>query len=357
MKVICTLDDGKSLNGVLHIESDPNDGNRFWVCHNNYKLKGDESPDMHGCFYSWTFKYNEVDDFFTEYVKSMRPSEPSNDVKENVFITFSLSQIISCLSDYPIKSAFYISKRPYENYTHYDLSEKDGFIKLSGNLKTKRGRQNKSVEIKFVRFLKKVSTDFIPFTDQQIEEIHNKFIAYQKIPNIDITYLHGVDILQAYTSDLCDGIHSSVLLKNCMMDKTDFLDIYIQNNVSVACIKTHAGISARCLIWRIENVTYYDRVYCSQNWFGDILIEKLKQQGFVDIHEFKNFIETKSNEYIKIKLKHVDFDKYPFIDSFNYLNVQTKELFCTPHFEYLPIGEYRQFNKKDGTYETVIKST
>jgi hypothetical protein len=96
-------------------------------------------------------------------------------------------------------------------------------------------------------------------------------------------------------------------------------------------------------------VSFY-RIFATQDWMGTSLSCKLKAMGYHDImmaRQDKDF-------FLSIKLDEVEFDEYPYLDTFRFLDFETKTIYaisdnCDDMSESLP-RDCVQLCHTDGTY-------
>ena len=111
-------------------------------------------------------------------------------------------------------------------------------------------------------------------------------------------------------------------MTNCYTDLQFYKDNPEQINIMIFYFEEQ--ICGRCLLWKDENDKWYhDRVYSSFDWLRPAFREILNEKGFENIHGVvKKCI---------IKLDKVDQTKYPYFDTFRYMN--NGEKFVTNLFE------------------------
>ena len=338
---------GFSVQGAIYILR----STRAWICHNIKSLDGDESPNRFGFKHSWVFNPQIIHD-----VKNLRPlfSEKIK-YKETIIdcdFEYLLEQLIS---GEKFNIAFYRSLKPFDEYTRVLRSTKPGYIVLQGKFTNGEKKTTKSVEIKLSRYLKKMSDAYVEsqnsvgetvnsvFTDSEIEQIYNKFVGYSSGEDFTLEFLSGDDINFGYTSkNYAKKI--GTLGKSCMSDKIEFLDIYRNNkNCSLAVLKVADSIDARCLVWEINGVKYFDRIYYTVEWVGEAMRKKLTDAGCQSVIRLADGTE--------IILEKNQFNFYPYMDTFKYHLEGTNRF-----FNYLsdkqPKGIYRHYGTTVGGFTT-----
>lgn len=117
--------------------------------------------------------------------------------------------------------------------------------------------------------------------------------------------------------------NSSPLWNSCMRydESSDYLAFYeIIPQVSIAVLMKEGAVVARSLIWEVDNVKYFDRVY-----YYDVEAEAIIEY-FLFLNNCKRLRKTNTSEVefnfnLKIPLDYSDFsdvDTYPYVDSFRW---------------------------------------
>lgn len=354
----CYFVRGINITGTLHIAP----SGRFYICHNDHThYHGSVSPVLYGHSFSWVFRYDSESDCFTEDVVSIMPCNDSPHIKEAV-LCGELEKFFQTLKDNMLYYLYLmrVAVKPFECYNNYTISKKPGYIVMSGNVKTQNGLQEKKVEIKLSRFIKKVDSAIKEagvhnpgLTDSDIEKVYNKYVAFQNGESFKFEILKGKDILKAYDSTKYSSIRG-VLHKSCMSDKFHLLSLYTDNKeVSLATLSTDGSYVARCLIWEIDGKYYFDRIYYSIDWIEKTLQKKLEDLGYINLKTY--FEVNMDNPFISIKLANTEFEKYPYLDSFRCLSNGTlyykNEKFSVSS---LPSGKYKVLVATNGSYEEAL---
>lgn len=136
-----------------------------------------------------------------------------------------------------------------------------------------------------------------------------------------------------------------ILNKSCMRGKTgsDTLDIYSKNpnQVKMLIKKDSKGkVIGRCLLWHDDTGNkYFDRIYVNSAKEVGNFYKWLYANKYTNIYKGNEGYVGKNNtkDLISIKLDNVKFEKYPYMDSFIYLDPYTKTL-------------YKEISPSDGTF-------
>lgn len=343
MSVVCRFTDGSVVSGHLHIKSV--EVPRFFLCHDSPIKDGAASPCKWGHRFSWTFKYLKELDRFTDDIVELSPGvDPRVPIKSDVDVSLGLLRFCQHVStEIDLVTMFSVACKPFDALNKYELSEKAGFIKISGEVKTMNGTFPKSVEIKLARFVKGVANflaqaglDFVS-DDAAVEKLHNSLVSFQTGSMFRLEILSGEDILIGYDSKNYSRSAIGTLHKSCMNDKADYLGLYTNNPcVSLAVLRSDAGIEARCLVWTAEDgTTMYDRVYYSHEWMQPIMVEKMVGLGHTCARA-----RVDSGQVCSVKFTHHRFQEYPYLDTFRFLNMAEGRAYGAPDICVLPKAKY-----------------
>lgn len=208
-----------------------------------------------------------------------------------------------------------------------------------------RNRDNKHVApvyksknfIKIGKFANKILGG--KYSSADLEEFVNLFKSSSTFKRETFDVVKGKDIEHWY--DLNNYIYKQGSLgSSCMADKKDFFDIYTNNPKSckLVILKLDDKIVARALLWKIDKISspdekvkgkieaqwFLDRVYSIE----DYQIEKVRKWAIDKNYAIKSnnssvswySVFYKNSSYkdtkIKIKVKPIEYDKYPYLDTF-----------------------------------------
>jgi hypothetical protein len=320
--VVFTID-GNIVLGKIFIRNISNDRSytRCYVCHNNPNYNGDNSPEMLGFEYSWSFSVeNNNPSNLNSDVEIISPDIESKS-KEDYFISDKLISFFNT-QELSIVKIVLEKENIFPLYNKFEVSDTKGLIKLTNSEK------NRFVEIKMGRFLtsvfkqmKDISNIDVNLTNSDIEKIYNNFISYQSDDYIKINTVSGDDILEGYKRENYHNSKSS-LGGSCMTDKLNFLKLYTQNPevVSMMMIKTFDKIVGRCLIWTTTNgEKVMDKRYTCDDWViskFDSIQKEMKLLDYSDCYENKMIVQLTNN----------NFNQYPYLDTFKIYDNESKSL-------------------------------
>lgn len=181
----------------------------------------------------------------------------------------------------------------------------------------------KTTKIKIGRFINRITNQF---TDSQIEKFVNNFKAFLKLkkdcPNFQI--ISGEEIKKYYHEDSYQYDKGQLSL-SCMRHDScqDYFRIYTENPeicqlIILKGINTDK-IIGRALLWTLTNgEKYLDRVYTSFD-FDMILFEEYAKTLGCNL-SYDKIYKGKSKKFVELTIKprNIDFDLYPFMDTFRY---------------------------------------
>jgi hypothetical protein len=206
--------------------------------------------------------------------------------------------------------------------------EDEGFIKLSGPAVRPDGTKiTRKLSIKFSRFIRQAIVAFnervenkLEISDVIIEDLHNKWVAFQKDHSLKFEIVSGEEIIKAYSSKFyAEGC--STLHKSCMTDRPDYIQLYVKNpnQVRLGVVKFGDKIAARALIWKTtDGDEIMDRVYYAQDWLNNFCNDKAKEMGMVitDCLSSRKMVQLEKHE----------FQCYPYVDTFCMYDKRTGDL-------------------------------
>lgn len=197
----------------------------------------------------------------------------------------------------------------------------------------------------FVKILKKLG---VSHHQSNIDELINLYkSSYDKINgNKTFQLVEGDDILTSYLEDNYD-VKSGQLINSCMrLQKCqEYLNIYCKNpdKVKLLVLKLNPDsdkIIGRALIWTLDNgKTYMDRAYTSFNSDIDLYKTYAKERDYL------TYYVSKSD--MSVSLKEFDFERYPYMDTLIYLDMDGGVL------SNIDNGDCRKLQSTDGTWENV----
>lgn len=193
------------------------------------------------------------------------------------------------------------------------------------------------VNMKIGKLIKKLLPNL---TDSQIEQFVNQYkTIYRTRTQCYLELISGKEISKYYDSD--NYSHSpenhneglGTLGKSCMRYGHDsFFKLYEENPEVCQMLVLRSkdkpeGILGRALVWRLsDGRTYLDRIYCHFDSDVYIFLNYAKERGWETHHDNVKRSSTRIRHF-QVQLKTAEFRNYPYLDSFCYLNVDTKMLY------------------------------
>jgi len=153
------------------------------------------------------------------------------------------------------------------------------------------------------------------FKGYELEEL----IAHlKKGTTEDFKVVEGDKILWAYH---CENYDEGETMGSCMRYEAAqaYLKIYTENPEHVKCLvlinPNNNKVRGRALLWHTsEDVTFMDRVYLTNNEYKNLFLQYAEENGFT------------TNTNGEVDLDYWEFEKYPFMDTFEYLNKDNGKL-------------------------------
>jgi hypothetical protein len=250
-------------------------------------------------------------------------------------------------------------KREFNNWIYEPECHKEVWTKH--RIKMKIGRfltkilnaknNEESLNIVINRYIKDFPEQKDIKMNRHIELFVNHFKALYKTSNNrdlynNIQLVSEENIRKWYLEDNYKIIKGS-LGRSCMRGKEqqDFLEIYVDNprNCQLLIYKEGDKISMRALLWTLDDGRQYmDRIYATNESDSIILINYANEKGWTMYDsDYNNSLEP-----MTITTRHI-YDEYPYMDTFKYLNMDTKT-----HHTTAKRGMYDLTNQ-DGTIEEI----
>lgn len=185
-------------------------------------------------------------------------------------------------------------------------------------------------------FLHKIFKDI---KDYEVENFSNLYRAYSN--QIDFTFkvVSGYDIAKYYHEDKYQDYGNGSLVCSCMKHQCcqDYLNIYCENPDKIKMLilfentKTDK-IIGRALLWNLGNYNIMDRIYTTndneypihfKNWASKNGYLHKSDQNWYNTLFFENEEQEKQEIKIEVELKNYNYSRYPYLDTFKFLNQNT----------------------------------
>jgi hypothetical protein len=228
-------------------------------------------------------------------------------------------------------------------YTFIDYNRSPSGSIYSSNLRT---------EIKIGRLIKKIfeQPDFDSLYKNYSNDFNEKKSFDELLEQLTIAYkcqtkrlfdenfdsklilLSGEDVRKYYdeANYVPQNTSKGSLHESCMRYSKcfDYLQIYSKNPevCQLLVFKEDDKISMRALIWKLTNgKTYMDRIYSASNSDAKIFADYAKKNGWLCYDLVMSSDSAKQSELI-VEIKNIDFQSYPYMDTFMNFSEQEKRL-------------------------------
>jgi len=194
------------------------------------------------------------------------------------------------------------------DYTEGDDKTLTAYVKdRDGNLK--------GINYSVGKLLNKLGINLSEFKGYEIEDLISHL---KKGTTEDFKLFSGADILWAYH---CDNYDEGETMGSCMRYESaqSYLKIYIENPDAVNCLTlinpTNGKVRGRALIWHTDSDEFFmDRTYLTNNQYANLFRLYAEEHGYI------------TSTYSTVSLENTEFDEYPFMDTFQFLNKDEKIL-------------------------------
>ncbi len=200
-------------------------------------------------------------------------------------------------------------------------------ISYLDNLKADRGEDvwtsKYRTQMSILRFFNKYK---IVLANYKLTDHVFSYYLFYYLNNFDYEELSGERLVEAYTYlnysedahwDEEDEKYDSALHNSCMNDRRDCLTLYVENPevIKVATVSLNNAIIARCLLWTIDNQTYYDNIYAIDDLEHWWLKLKMQELGYEKITDHKVSVRLSVTK----QAQHVPFFT-PYLDNMCFIN-------------------------------------
>ena len=192
-------------------------------------------------------------------------------------------------------------------------------------------------------FVQKIFTDI---SQKEIENFSTLFKAYSNKKEFELKIVQGEQLRKYYYQEnytTCSGSLGNSCMKYSKCQ--NYFDLYVENPNIKMLIMTPPGsdmIVGRALLWSVDSTNIMDRIYTIQD---EDYVPHFKKWAKDNGHLFKthqNWGSTSLFEselgtiemQITIQLENSNFRKYPYLDTFKWLDLRTGKLsnFKPAHF-------------------------
>ena len=179
----------------------------------------------------------------------------------------------------------------------------------------KEDGKDKSRNYKVGKLLVSLGVNLSEFKGYEIEDLISHL---KKGTTEDFRLVDGDDILWAYH---CENYDEGETMGSCMRyaEAQKFFGIYTSNPDSVKCLvlinPKNNKVRGRALIWHTDADEFFmDTIYLTNNEYRNLFNQYAEEHGY------------KTYTYSTVTLDNVEFEHYPYMDTFKYLNMDDKTL-------------------------------
>lgn len=186
---------------------------------------------------------------------------------------------------------------------------------------------------------------------RHFEDFSIKYISIVDKPDFHFELVKGSDIAKYYDSKNYRE-HSGNLGSSCMARCPSIVfDFYVNNEDTInmlVMLDQHNKVMGRAIVWNGKDFRVMDRIYVSNDLYTGYFTDWAKEHD-VFYKQYNNFrtplhmVDPKTGDYIIkkfcVELTNSKFEKYPYLDSFKWLDIPEKKLYnYTPDNIYLADG-------------------
>lgn len=210
-----------------------------------------------------------------------------------------------------------------------------------------------NTDIKIGRLVGKILNSLkIKIKPNDLEDFVNKYkAAFELINNVESNFkvVKGEDIRKYYLNDnyfKADRVLGSQLWKSCMSYDycQEYFDIYVDNPdvINMLVLLKDDKVLARALLWDVDGgINYMDRIYSISDSYKLTFESWGRKNGYT-------LYTDKSKGIMSVDLKPVEYDTYPYMDTFRYYNPKTGV--ATDDSDYFDDDDYIIISETDGGY-------
>ena len=186
-------------------------------------------------------------------------------------------------------------------------------------------------------FITKIFKNIDP---REVEKFSNLYRSNVNKPRFKLKVVSGENIRQYYHYEIYAGEGRGTLGNSCMKHDAcqRFFNMYVDNKdivTMLVMLDDNGGLMGRALLWDYESHKIMDRIYttCDEDlafyfkkWATDNGYLYKSEQNWYNTLFFESLGNKKQEVKIDIKLKYWDHARYPYVDTFKWLNMETGTL-------------------------------
>lgn len=191
---------------------------------------------------------------------------------------------------------------------------------------------NKRIACRPGTFLSKIFKDVAP---RDVENFANLYKTFSTNRNIEFKVVQG-DLIKDYYSYTNYYQQNGSLGSSCMKSDScqEYFDIYTKNdNISLLILleKETQLVIGRALLWNFGGDKVMDRIYTVQDDIYFYYFTKWATDNGYVYKTFQSWSKTVTfndgnsdfEKHYDIRLEHFDMTKFPYVDTFKWLNIKT----------------------------------
>lgn len=173
--------------------------------------------------------------------------------------------------------------------------------------------------------------------DYYIESFATQFLSIVDPPSFEMKVVNGADISKYYDYKNYQEQRGS-LGGSCMKSSpSDFFDIYSENPEQISMlimVDQNDKVIGRSILWENEKFKLMDRVYVTNDLYLSYFNRWANENDYYH-KEFNNWYTPLNLKYkgleeekkLEITLDKSEFHKYPYLDTFKWLDLKNKKLY------------------------------
>ena len=199
---------------------------------------------------------------------------------------------------------------------------------------------------------------FKDIPSKEVEKFSNLYRSQANKPSFSFNVVKGEAIREYYHFESY-AFERGSLGASCMKHENcqDYMNIYVDNREQVkmlVMLNQDNRLIGRALLWDFDSYKIMDRIYttCDEDlqfffkkWATDNGYLYKSEQNWFNTLFFEQIGQKRQELKLSIKLTHNGYRRYPYMDTFKFINYETGEL-----YNYMPEGvSFRTLCSSDGS--------
>jgi hypothetical protein len=202
-----------------------------------------------------------------------------------------------------------------------------------------------------------ISKIFKDISGKEVEKFSNLYRSHSNKPEFTFKIVEGGEILKYYhVTSYAE--ERGTLGASCMKYDScqNYLGLYTDNSDVVkmlVMLNSDNRLIGRALLWSFDDNKIMDRIYTIadeeflfqfKKWATDNGFLYKSEQNWYNTLNFENLSTPKKEIKLEVTLKNSEFRRYPYVDTFKFLDSNSKLL------NYLPEDSHKTLTSSDGGY-------